>query len=77
MDKNSTLNDFIRYAYNETELPDSVRIQKSIDSDPLIQSQYNEVLECIGLMDKILIEPRNSTIDKILHYSISNKQDVS
>ncbi len=69
MDKNSTLNDFIRYAYNETELTDSVRIQSAIDSDPVIEDEYLEIIQVIGLLDGIVMEPDSDLIENILKSS--------
>ena len=43
MNKTSTQKELLRYAYNETDLSDSDRIQKSIDGDPLVQQDYNEI----------------------------------
>ena len=72
MDKNSTLNDFIRYAYNETELTDSVRIQSAIDSDPVIEDEYLSLIRVIGLLDGIVMEPNSDLIENILKNSRLN-----
>jgi hypothetical protein len=56
----------ILYAYNETELTDSVLIQRSIDGDPLIEREFNEIVASINLLDKALLEPDQAVINRLM-----------
>ena len=69
MNKNSTQQDLLRYAYNETSLPDADRIQRAIDGDPLIQQEYTEITEVISKLDKGRVQPGDEVIRKILEAS--------
>ena len=66
MNKMYSTNDLILYAYNETELTDTVLIQQSIDGDPLVQNEYNEIVASINILDKALLEPDQSVIDRLM-----------
>jgi hypothetical protein len=66
MNKTSTQKDLLRYAYNETNLPDSDRIQRSIDGDPLVQQDYNEIHEVLKTLDEGEVSPSEKSIKAIL-----------
>ena len=66
MTKMYSTTDFILYAYNETELTDTVLIQKSIDGDPLVESEYKEILASMNLLDSMLLEPDQETLKKLM-----------
>ena len=71
MNKTTTPQDLIFYAYNETDLKNSDRIQRSIDGDPLVQQDFNEIIEALNTLEKGKLSPAESTIAKILDYSRS------
>ena len=71
MNKTTTKQDLIIYAYNESDLKDSDRIQRSIDGDPLIQEDFKEIVETMTILDEGKVQPSDETISKIL--SISKK----
>jgi hypothetical protein len=66
MNKMYSTEDLILYAYNETELTDTVLIQQSIDGDPLVQNEFNEIVASINVLDKALLEPDQSVIDRLM-----------
>ena len=68
MNKTTTL-DLIFYAYNEADLKNSDRIQRSIDGDPLVQNDYNELLETLSSLDGSSLQPSESTVQKILDFA--------
>jgi hypothetical protein len=68
MIKRSTFSDLLSYAYNETGLADSDRIQKSIDGDPLVQEEYNELTETIKILDDVTPEINPAVIENILKF---------
>ncbi|CAN5451323.1 hypothetical protein BH11BAC1_BH11BAC1_19420 [soil metagenome] len=68
MNKTTTL-DLIFYAYNEADLKDSDRIQRSIDGDPLMQNDYNELLATLSSIDGGGVNPSEATVQKILEFS--------
>jgi hypothetical protein len=73
MIKTTTQSDLVLYAYNENGLSESDRIQRSIDGDPLVQQEFNEIVEAIHSIDEIKLEPSDQSIAKILAYSKSSK----
>jgi hypothetical protein len=52
MIKRTTYSDLLLYAYNETGLCDSDRIQRAVDSDPVIAGDFQEVIEFMGMLDE-------------------------
>ena len=68
MNQNYTAEDLILYAYNETELRDSVRIQNQIDSDPLIADEYREIVASINSLDKIILEPDAFVMNRLMEF---------
>ena len=68
MIKKSTFSDLLSYAYNETDLKDSDRIQKSIDGDPLVQDAFNELTATIQILDEAKPEINPEVIEKILRF---------
>ena len=69
----TTTRDLLFYAYNETDLKDADRIQRSIDGDPLVQNEYNELLSTLSLLDHGPLKPRESTLRKIHEFAQSQK----
>jgi len=65
MNKTST-QDLIQYAYNDTNLPDSDRIQRSIDGDPLVQQDYNEIHDVLKTLDEGKVSPSQKSLDAIM-----------
>ena len=66
MNKMYSQEDLILYAYNETELTDSVLIQQSIDGDPLVEDEYQEIVASIDVLNKVLFEPDQETMDRLM-----------
>ena len=66
MNKTSTQKELLRYAYNETDLSDSDRIQKSIDGDPLVQQDYNEIHDVMKSLDDAKVSPSEKSLKAIM-----------
>ena len=69
MEQTFTIDDYVRYIYNETDLPDTVLIQRSIDNDEEVEEDFQQLVKTVKLLDKILQEPRQATVNKILEFS--------
>lgn len=69
MNKTTTPEDLILYAYNETGLKDSDRIQRSIDGDPLMQQDYNEMFETLAVLDSGQVQPGSAVLQRILSFA--------
>ena len=69
MIKRSTLSELISYAYNETGLCDSDRIQRSIDGDPLLQEEYKELTTVIQTLDAAKPVVSEESINRILQFA--------
>ena len=66
MNKTSTQEDLLRYAYNETNLPDSDRIQRAIDGDPLVQEDYKEIHDVLNTLDEGRVSPSEKSLKAIM-----------
>ena len=72
MNNTTTLNDLILFAYNETELLDTVLVEKAISNDVEVAETYKELLVTIDFIDSQLakmVNPNSKTIEAILNYS--------
>jgi hypothetical protein len=68
MIKRSTLSDLVSYAYNETGLCDSDRIQRSIDGDPVVRKDFNEIVEIIQVLGNAQPVISEKSIERILQF---------
>lgn len=73
MNQNYTSHDLLLYAYNETELSDSVRMQHCIDSDPLVADEYSELIEAVNSLDQIFLEPEAGVLNRIMAFAEGEK----
>lgn len=62
----STQKDLLRYAYNETGLIESDRIQRSIDGDPVVRQDFSELVSVLEQLDLASPQPSDESIRKIL-----------
>lgn len=69
MDKTSTSKNLILYLYNETRMTDSVLIQRSIDYDPEVEEEFENIKQAAKLLDRSLTRPSKDCIERILSYS--------
>ena len=70
---NFTTNDFILYYFNEPEITESVLIQKKIDTCPEAETEFENIVNVMDHIDKIMIAPSASVLQKVLNYSKSIK----
>lgn len=64
-----TTNDLLLYLYNETEMTESVLIQKAIDYDAETEEEFEQLKDAINYLDKLLEAPSGKSINNILNYS--------
>lgn len=64
-----TPTDLILYLYNETEMTDSVLIQRSIDADPVVEQEFDAIKQAAALVDKALTSASESSINAILRHA--------
>lgn len=64
-----TTNDLLLYLYNETEMTESVLIQKAIDYDAETEAEFEQLKKAISYLDKLLEAPSDKSISNILNYS--------
>lgn len=72
MNKTITLNDLILFAYNETELLDTVLVEKKIESNPKAKKAYKEILSTINSLNDVLLAPSDKTVDAVMQYSLAS-----
>ena len=66
MIKTTTYSDLITYAYNENGLIDGDRTQRSIDGDPNLKSEFDEIVSVINTLDFVAPQVPDRCIEKIL-----------
>lgn len=62
----STFEQLLAYAYNETGLLESDRIQRNIDGDPMVKADYDELISLINTFDKAVPKAPDRCIEAIL-----------
>lgn len=68
--KNYTTNDLVLYLYNETELDDTVFIQKAIDHDVEVEEEFSQLVAVKQLLDQFSCTmPKPATVESIMAYS--------
>ena len=72
MNETSTPEKLILYLYNETEMTDSVLIQRDIDHDPEVECEFENLKATMALLDQSLANPSESTIRKIMACATTN-----
>ena len=71
MDEISTLNELIRFAYNETEILETVQITRAMEADPLIEGMYQELMMSLDLLEKFSADPSDESVQSIFAYAKS------
>ena len=69
MHKNTTFNDLLLFAFNETQLADTVRVVNALDADPLISNEYAEIQATISGIQEAAVKPSERVMQKILAYA--------
>lgn len=69
MNENITLNDLVLYLYNETEITESVLVQKAIDQNEEIAEEFYSMAAARDLIDHSLMHASTSSIESILSYA--------
>ena len=72
MEEVCTLNDLVAYLYNETELTETVLVQKAIDHDEEVAETYSDLLAAKALLDRTLMRPSDVSVQRILNYSLTH-----
>ncbi len=68
MIKTTTYSDLITYAYNENGLIDGDRTQRALDGDPLLKSDFDEIISVINTLDSAAPKVPERCIEKILQF---------
>lgn len=69
MQETVTLDHLILYLYNETEMSDSVLVQKAIDYDYEIAEEYENLIAAKNLIDNTLMNASKNSIATVLAYA--------
>ncbi len=72
----STQNEIIRYVYDETSLSENLLIEEWIALDSESLDFYMDCLELKAQMNKIILCPKEITLDRIFEYSRNYKPAV-
>lgn len=71
MIKTFTQTDLIRYLYHETTEEENSEINRALICDTNLKALYNDVVTALADLDKAVMEPSESAVDRILNYSRS------
>ncbi|MFL5731358.1 MAG: hypothetical protein ACJ75J_17855 [Cytophagaceae bacterium] len=71
MTKTFTRNDVIRYVYNELTKTEKKEIEQAMLVDPDLAEEFYELSTAKSSLNRIVKQPSDRVIDKILHYSKS------
>lgn len=69
MEKISTNLDLIRSLYNETTASDNQILQQEMTNDADLKAEYTLLREAKESLPKVLFNPSESVLDRILAYS--------
>jgi hypothetical protein len=68
-----TIHHLISYLYNELSLLEKAAIEQALKEDENLLNQLNLLKESQKPLADIKLEPNQSTVNNILHYSKSNR----
>ena len=69
MTETFTLEDLLKYFYQETNSTESKAITEAITENWEVREEYNDLVSLFELLDKIQYNPSRSSVDIILEYS--------
>jgi hypothetical protein len=69
MNKTFTFEDLIRFAYNETNLIETVQIRHAIDENENLCEMFVSLVSVLNILDNLLIEPADKCSKAVLDYS--------
>ena len=69
MDKTVTIENLIAFAYNETEILETVNVVDAIDNDEDTAEEYEVILATKDVLEKSSREPSNKVLDRIFLYA--------
>lgn len=72
MVQTSTTENLILYLFNETDLSDTVLVQREIDSDEEVEMEFEQIKSALDYLDKALVNPSEKCISGIMAYANSN-----
>ena len=77
MSETSTTEKLLLYFFNETEMSDSVFIQRDIDRDPEVENEFDNIKRAFRFVDKALMSPSPRCISNILQYAARTAEKVN
>ncbi len=69
MNEHVTPEKMLLYLYNETEMADSVMVQRSIDNDPAIEQEFNLLAKARKMLNRIEMHASPDSIASVLGYA--------
>ena len=69
MQQKFTLNDLVRYLYNETSASETLAINEALHTDPVLMNQYEEMLVSYQQLPRVKFSPAPASLNNILQYS--------
>jgi hypothetical protein len=72
MERTSTQNLILLYAYNELDGPEKLSFEIRLVNEPDLQLKLQEVLELQGKLDSINIEPNETSVQIVLEESLNS-----
>ncbi len=69
MNETLTLNDLILYLYNETELTESVMVQKAIDTDDEVEEEFANLVAVKNMIDSSLMKASPRSMETVMAYA--------
>lgn len=66
---NTTTNELIDYLLNETQLQESVEVQHAIDTNYEVHEEFEELKESMDILDHVLMNPSNESLNVIMSFS--------
>ena len=69
MIKTFTRNDLIRFAYRETDLPETVEIESALQNDGGLLKNYKRIRNLRNKVEQAALQPSDEAVNRILQYS--------
>lgn len=71
MVQTSTTESLILYLFNETDMIESVLIQREIDENMEVENEFEHMKSALEYLDNALINPSEASVSKIMAFATS------
>lgn len=71
MKEKTTFYDLMLFAFNETQLSDTVKVTTALEENEHVKNAYEEIQDVLSSVSSAGVEPSQTSVKRILKYALS------